>query len=57
MNIEFKHAIGDTITIKIVDIKGQITALRHDDQGNWYLVVWWCSGDRKCEWLAEWEIK
>ena len=57
VQIEYKHNIGDKVLIIEIERIGIIDALCTELKGSTYRVSYWNDGQRKSEWLYEWEIK
>jgi hypothetical protein len=56
--VEFAHDIGDQVCITdYPDIKGRVIGIALRVVGITYYVCWWQDGNRKDEWLHEWEIR
>ena len=56
MKVDFKHNIGDEVIITDIDRPGRIESLCQDICGKQYRVVYWHDGQRRSEWMHEWEI-
>lgn len=52
-----KFEIGQTVRIKALKIEGTVTAFLRDSEGFQMKVVYWWEGNRKAEWLFEFEIE
>ena len=58
ITVKFEHDIGDKVRIKDYhDIEGRVCGISKRVYGIEYCVVWWHSGERKQEWLHDWEIE
>ena len=56
--VEFQHKIGDRVHIAdYTDIKGRVVGLCVRVSGTTYCVCWWHDGNRKEEWVHDWEVK
>jgi hypothetical protein len=53
---KYSYAIGARVIIVETQHPGVVTALLTDSCGAQYRVVWWNNGERKQEWLYEFEI-
>jgi hypothetical protein len=56
-NVRYAYAIGDHVRICATEHPGQVTGLLTDSNGPQYRVVWWNNGERKQEWLYEYEVE
>lgn len=45
------------VKIRALDVKAFIDAVMDAENGFQYRVIFWLSGDRKNEWLYEWELE
>jgi len=52
----FKFGREQTVKIVAIGEKGVIDARRDMTGAHEYLVVYWIDGQRRCEWMSEWEI-
>lgn len=57
MNVTYFYNIGAKVTISETNHPGVVTGLLSDSQGHQYRVVWWNNGERRQEWLYEYEIQ
>jgi hypothetical protein len=54
--VNFKYAIGDSVKILAITMKGRVDSLLLDSNGEMYRVVYWNNGDRNQVWMYDWEI-
>ena len=56
--IEFAFDIGDKVHIAdYPDIEGRVIGLSYRNEGITHCVVWWQNGERKQEWVHDWELR
>jgi hypothetical protein len=55
--VNYKHDIGDSVLIKDVNANGRVDSLSTDRNGQMYRIVFWMNGDRKAEWMYDWELE
>lgn len=56
MRVEFKHGIGDEVSIVGIGVGARVVGLCAHCGSRTYQVIYWLDGDRRIEWLEEWEI-
>ena len=54
--VEFKYDIGDEVKIKAVSVNARVNAMLLDSTGVQYHVIYWDDGERRLEWVYEWEL-
>lgn len=57
MTITYAHSLGAKVTIVETEHPAIVTGLLTDSCGSQYRVVWWNNGERKQDWLYEYELK
>lgn len=55
--VAFAFDIGDPVSIIATEHPGIVTGMLQEKAGPQYRVVWWNNGERKNEWLFEFELK
>ena len=54
---KFIYRIGDKVHIIAPGVIGTITMRRDCGNGQDFYVVYWMNGERRAEWLDEWELE
>lgn len=54
---QFAHSLHDEVRIIALDCVGRVTGLMVTRDGIEYRVAYWFDGERKSEWLPEYELK
>jgi hypothetical protein len=54
--VDFAHNIGSPVTLTALQLRGVVVSLLFSAQGCQYQVAWWSDGQRRCEWLFDFEI-
>ncbi len=57
MKVTYAYSIGSRVVIAETGHPGVITGLMTESAGSAYRIVWWNNGERKQEWLYEYELK
>lgn len=57
MNIGFQYSIGEKIRLIEIDRPGTVIGLLFNHNGPQYQVVYWEQGNRKIEWVFQFEIE
>ena len=55
-SVEFAFSLGQAVMLP-TDNQGTITGLCRKENGDSYLVVWWCESKRYEDWLQEFELR
>lgn len=54
--VNFTYGIGARVRLWEIERLGTVTGCLIDETGKQYRVVYWHNGERKCEWVFDWEI-
>lgn len=54
--VVFSYGAGDKVRLLGLNLPGTVLAALIDSEGLQYRVVWWWDGQRRSEWLHEFEI-
>jgi hypothetical protein len=55
--VDFAHAIGAKVLLLEINRPAIVTACMVEADGKQYRVVYWNDGQRKCEWVHDFEIE
>jgi hypothetical protein len=56
MRVEFEYAIGSTVRLKKMEIEATVAAVKLDNDGPMFYVIYWWEGTRKTDWVFPWEL-
>lgn len=54
--IEFKFALKESVVVLAIGMVGTVDSVSRNINGEQYRVVYWNDGERRQEWLYDWEI-
>ena len=54
--VEFDYDIGEEVGIRDINRTGRIDAMKREKRGFMYRVVYWNDGERRVDWLYDWEL-
>ena len=55
--VEFSYAIGTKVRLLDLACIGTVTGCLYSSNGKQYQVVWYSDGQRRCEWLNDFEVE
>lgn len=54
--VEFDYNIGEEVGIRDINRTGRIDAQKRAKSGLMYRVIYWNDGERRVDWLYDWEL-